>query len=300
MTADAELAILFADVVGSTQLYETLGDDRAREAVAECLDIMKRATADFDGTVIKTMGDEVMATFATADDAMGAAAAMQKRISGDDELIGDGYRVSIRIGCHYGPVVREDRDIFGAAVHTANRMTSQAKAGQIITTDTTVRHLDEEWQSLVRQIDVATVKGKRDEVALYEVLWQPEEATSMLPSLAFQEYGGEKPARLVLAYNGDELTLDGERTTLSMGRAAENDLVVSGNLISRFHARVEKRRHRYFLVDESTNGSFVQTADGDETFVRRDSVELTGEGLIGLGRAVRPGSSPAIHFRLVH
>jgi hypothetical protein len=197
-------------------------------------------------------------------------------------------------------VVKEDRDIFGAAVHTANRMTSQAKAGQIITTDTTVQHLDEEWQSLVRQIDVATVKGKRDEVALYEVLWQPEEATSMLPSLAFDEHGGDKPARLVLAYDGDELVLDGQRTTLSMGRADENDVVVRGNLISRFHARVEKRRHRYFLVDESTNGSFVQTMGGDETFVRRDSVELTGEGIIGLGRVARPGSTLAIHYRLVH
>jgi len=299
MTIDAEVAILFADVVGSTQLYETLGDDRARETVAECLEIMKTATEENGGTVIKTMGDEVMATFETANAAITAAAVMQKRISDNEELIGGGDKVSIRIGCHFGPVVQENRDIFGSAVHTANRMTSQAKARQIITTDTMVQQLSEEWQALVRQIDIATVKGKRDEVALYEVLWQPEEATSMLPTIGFEEQGAEKPAKLVLSYNGNEVEMDAKRTSISMGRADENDLVVKGNLISRIHARVEKRRHRYFLIDESTNGTFIQTMQGEEVFVRRDSTELAGEGVIGLGRVAKPDSPLAIHYRLV-
>jgi hypothetical protein len=196
-------------------------------------------------------------------------------------------------------VVQENRDIFGSAVHTANRMTSQAKARQIITTDTMVQQLNEEWQALVRQIDIATVKGKRDEVALYEVLWQPEEATSMLPTIGFEEQGAEKPAKLVLSYNGNEVEMDAKRTSISMGRADENDLVVKGNLISRIHARVEKRRHRYFLIDESTNGTFIQTMQGEEVFVRRDSTELAGEGIIGLGRVAKPGSPLAIHYMLV-
>ena len=76
MAKDLEVAILFADVVGSTQLYETLGDDRARETVAECLEIMKAATEENGGTVIKTMGDEVMATFPTANAAITAAAGL--------------------------------------------------------------------------------------------------------------------------------------------------------------------------------------------------------------------------------
>jgi class 3 adenylate cyclase len=123
MAKDLEVAILFADVVGSTQLYDKFGDTKASETVARCLDVMKDATHQFKGTVIKTIGDEVMATFPTVDEAMGAATQMQTRISsGEDEI-----KVSIRIGCHFGPVVQEQNDIFGAAVHTANRITSQAK-----------------------------------------------------------------------------------------------------------------------------------------------------------------------------
>ena len=122
MAKDLEVAILFADVVGSTQLYDKFGDTKASETVAHCLEVMKDATHQFDGTVIKTIGDEVMCTFSSVDDAMSAAAQMQARISTDQDAGEDSIPVSIRIGCHFGPVVEEQNDIFGAAVHTANRI----------------------------------------------------------------------------------------------------------------------------------------------------------------------------------
>jgi class 3 adenylate cyclase len=296
MGKDVEVAILFADVVGSTQLYEQLGDLKARQMVGRCLDIMREATEANRGSVIKTMGDEVMSTFPTADDAMNAAKRMQERISADAELSHDGGHVAIRIGCHYGPVVQEHRDVFGSAVHTANRMTSQAKAKQIITTLSTVQRLSPEWQSAARQIDVATVRGKADEVVLFEVLWQPEEATSMLPTVGFGRQKSDRPKRLSLRYQGREVTVGEGRKSATLGRAEDNDVVVKGNLISRLHARVEASRDKFTLVDESTNGTFVQTNTGEEIFVRRDSTQLTGEGVIGLGRVAQPGTALAVHY----
>ncbi len=115
MAQDLEVAILFADVVGSTQLYDKFGDTKASETVALCLDVMKDATHNYNGTVIKTIGDEVMSTFPTVDDAMGAAVMMQSRISSESRQ-GERIPVSIRVGCHFGPVVQEQNDIFGAAV----------------------------------------------------------------------------------------------------------------------------------------------------------------------------------------
>src|SRR6201993_5077572 len=178
MGKDIELAILFADVVGSTRLYEQMGDLRARDMVAICIDVMRSATEQRQGTVIKTMGDEVMSTFPSADEALNAAAQMQQQISTHAQLKVDNQSVAIRVGCHFGPVVLEARDVFGASVHTANRMTSQAKADQIITTAATVERLSPEWRASVRQIDVATIRGG-GEIALYEVLWQMEDVTSM-------------------------------------------------------------------------------------------------------------------------
>lgn len=300
MNRDVEVAILFADVVGSTELYEALGDEKARATVGQCLDIMKAATEENHGSVIKTIGDEVMATFEVVDDAMTAAAAMQHQISDNEELGADDKRVSIRIGCHFGPIVREARDIFGAAVHTANRMTSQAKARQIVTTGTTVEHMGAEWKSVARQIDVATVKGKRDEVALFEVLWSPEEATSMLPTIGWESRDqAASKAVLVLSFRGNTIEVNDDLKNISMGRADENEVVVKGNLISRVHARIEKRRNKFILIDESTNGTFVQNVQGEEIFLRRDSTEISGEGIIGLGRVAKPGTALAIHYRWV-
>jgi class 3 adenylate cyclase len=298
MSTETQVAVLFADVVGSTRLYEVLGDHAARDMIVACVGVMRDATERNRGSVIKTIGDEILAIFPTPDDAVNAAAEMQHDVSAHPALLVQGQHLAIRIGCHYGPVVLESRDIFGATVHTANRMTSQAKAGQIILTADTVGRLSPEWRAVSRQIDVASVRGHAEEVELFEVLWQQEDATSMLPSIEVDARTGHRPKRVRLRYMGREYLLGEGKESLTLGRADDNDIVVKGNLISRIHARVELGRSKVMLVDQSTNGSFVTTQDGKEAFVRRDSVALQGSGLIGLGRLPEPNSPEAIHYRL--
>jgi adenylate cyclase len=297
MGKDVELAILFADVVGSTRIYEIMGDLKAREMVGTCVEIMQQATDHYGGSVIKTIGDEILATFPTADDAVNAAVEMHQELASRDDLVVEGQHVSIRVGCHFGPVVRENRDIFGAAVHMANRLTSQAKSGQIMISGAVVESLDGPWRATVRQIDVATLKGKLSEDELYEVLWQNEEATSMVPAL---ELGGgarnRQQRRVRLKFQGREFLLDDRRNHVSIGRAEENDIVIKGTLISRLHARIELARSKILLIDESTNGTFVTPRSGEEAFVRRDSVQLSGEGMIGLGRAPESGSAQTLRY----
>src|SRR5713226_1654787 len=214
MGKEIEVAIVFADVVGSTKLYELLGDIRARDMVGICIDVMRAATDQNHGTVIKTMGDEVMATFPTADDALNAAAQMQKQIVLHPSLKVDEQTVAIRIGCNFGPVVLENRDIFGSAVHTANR------------------------------------KGRSSEVALFEVLWQTDDITSMVPAIAItSRERSNKGLRLRLRYQGQEVLVEDGRASITMGRAEENDLVIKGNLISRLHARLEFNRNKFMLID---------------------------------------------------
>ena len=106
MRNETRLAILFADVCASTRLYETLGDTRAHDAITRCLAIMSEATSGHGGRVVKTIGDEVMSTFDSADAAAQAAAAMQEAIS--EGFILDGTPVSIRVGFHFGTAALVD------------------------------------------------------------------------------------------------------------------------------------------------------------------------------------------------
>jgi class 3 adenylate cyclase len=296
MGQDQELAILFADVVGSTRLFEILGDVAARDKVSVCIEIMRRATEQHGGSVVKTMGDEVMSTFTSCDAAIDAAVEMQTAIAGHPDLEIDGQQIAIRIGCHFGPVVIETRDVFGAAVHTANRMTSQAKSGQIIITDAIQQRLSDVWRAVARRLDVAVPRGQQEEVTIFEVLWQHGETTSMLPAIAtITEL--QRQFRIRLRYLGTELVLDQrERSAATLGRGQENDLVIKGNLVSRLHARIEAGKNRFILVDQSTNGSFVQSQNGDDAFVRRDAIPLKGHGVIGLGRVPEPQSYHTVEF----
>lgn len=298
-SSESEVAVLFADVVGSTRLYELLGDQRARELIQLCVEIMRDSTSRNRGTVIKTIGDEILAIFPTADDSVNAAAEMQQDIGARPELQVQGQHVAIRIGCHFGPVVLEDKDIFGTSVHTANRVTSQAKAGQILVSADLVRRCSREWSAVSRRVDITSLRGLAEEMELYEVLWQQEDATSMLPSI---EMGGGRQVarytRIRVRYQGREYVLEDARKDITLGRADENTVVVRGPLISRLHARIDLVRDRFILVDQSTNGTFVVHEDGKEQFVRRDSLELQGKGLIGLGKVPEANSPDAIRYQL--
>jgi len=296
MSKDSELVILFADVVGSTRLYEMLGDEAARDLVATCVGVMRRATEQHGGTVVKTIGDEILATFVDCDGALDAAVQMQAEIHSHPGLVLDHHRLAIRIGAHYGPVVVEPRDVFGAAVHTANRMTTQAKAGQILITEAIYRRISAEWLEACRQVDVAVPRGQQGEIAVYEILWQRDDVTSMLPSIAtITEH--HRPFHIRLKYRDREVILDDrQRPSLTIGRGEDTDLIVGGNLVSRLHARIEAGKNHFLLVDQSTNGSFIEPASGEPSFVRRDSMTLKGKGAIGFGQAPEPDSVHTIEY----
>lgn len=294
-TADSTtLVILFADVVGSTKLYELMGDVRARETVGRCVELMTSAARRNKGDVIKTMGDEIMATFEDVDCAAQAACDMQGAIS--DEHRNYEVPVAIRVGFHYGPVMREAQDVFGTAVHVASRLTGQAKATQIVTSGETVERLSGEWRPVAREIDVTVLRGQSEEKSLYEILWQQEETTRILPAFDWREATMIKPHRMRLKYRDQEVVVSESKPVATIGRSERSDLVIKDTLISRVHARVEYKRGRFLLFDQSTNGTCVANSDGKEQFVRRDSIPITGEGAIGLGRVPQIDSPQSILF----
>ena len=155
------LTILFADISGSTRLYEVLGDAPARAKVANCLQMLTEATQRHGGTVIKTIGDEIMCTFPSAENACNAACEMHELVEDDitEQTAAGPVSLAIRIGIHHGPAILEGGDVFGDAVNVAARMASMSKAGQIITTQMTIDELSPVLKASSRFIDRAPVKG---------------------------------------------------------------------------------------------------------------------------------------------
>ncbi|HEX9782105.1 MAG TPA: adenylate/guanylate cyclase domain-containing protein, partial [Opitutaceae bacterium] len=127
----ATLAIVFADISGSTRLYESLGDAIARELVAQCLGVMTEYVDKHGGKVIKTIGDEIMCTFPSADQAIEASMGMQEGVTEDLPELNPNTpsTLTIRVGLHFGPAIIEGEDVFGDAVNVAARMAGLAKGG---------------------------------------------------------------------------------------------------------------------------------------------------------------------------
>jgi hypothetical protein len=119
--------------------------------------------------------------------------------------------------------------------------------------------------------------------------------TTMVPVLVGYS-DSARGMRLRLRFDDRELLVDERPSSVTIGRADENDVVVKGHLSSRLHARIVIGRSNFVLIDQSTNGTFVQTGDGEELFVRQDVLQLKGEGMIGLGCLPEQGSQHTIHF----
>jgi adenylate cyclase len=293
MNTPHSLCLVFADVAGSTRLYETIGDQQALAAVERCLSILRRVTQTYRGRVIKTIGDEIMAVFASAEDGMQATSEMQQRIS---ELPAFGTnKIAIRVGFHYGPVVEVDGDVFGDTVNTAARMAGLAKAGQIFTTQSTVALLPELLRMSTRGLDALSVKGKAEDVLVAEVIWQENsELTMKAPSIKPRA----KEIELELRSADGIIKMDARSEALMMGRDPSCGLVIRDVRASRMHARIERQRDKFILFDQSTNGTFLKIGDEESVVLRHESMPLHGTGRIGFGHTAEEAGADALEFTL--
>lgn len=290
------LAILFADISGSTRLYEILGDVAARKKVADCLEMLTAVIKQHNGTVIKTIGDEIMCTFPTSEDAANAACEMHEMLEDDitEQTAAGPISLTIRVGMHYGPAILEAGDVFGDAVNVAARMASMAKGNQIITTQNAVDEMSPIMRASTRFIDRAPVKGKKETMDIFEVLWQQEDVTRMSTGVITPQQ--TEPVRMRLTYQNDSVILDGDITQVVMGRSKSADLTVNETLASRQHVRIEHRRGKFFIIDQSTNGTYVHH-ENDESFLRREEMPLSGDGMISLGRSFTEDPQEVVHFK---
>lgn len=291
--AQARPAVLFADIAGSTALYETLGDTLAKTLIDECLQGMRTVTGRHGGRVIKTIGDELMCVFPDADQGSLAASDMQLAVAALPQF--SGVRRSIRVGFHVGPVIDADGDVFGDTVNTAARMAGLAKGDQIITTGTAVEAMSPILRQATRRIAALPVKGKGDDIEVCEVLWQPGDDLTMATGSIAQ---AAVPRSLQLSHGTQQLRLEGAATLVVLGREASCQIVLADRKASRVHARIERRRDKFFLVDQSTNGTYVTFAGETEIVLRREEIMLRGEGCIAFGHSIVESDQETVDFRL--
>ena len=290
-----QATLLFADICGSTSLFEKYGDLRARQIETQVLDLLAACTNAHQGTVIKTIGDEIMSCFPDAERGVSAACEMQQGIK-DDPVLAE-LSIAIRIGLHHGPVLVEKNDVFGDAVNVAARMVALAKADQIITTRETVSHLSADSRQITRGLGRSWVRGKQNEMEIAEVIWYESGSLTQMSDGETQKIlRNQLYARLILDYRDQNIPITPSTQVFTIGRGLKNNLVVERELVSRSHATIEFRQGKFILKDNSTNGTYLLLENGARFFVRREEFTLHERGVICLGQAAFEDNPDVIRY----
>ncbi len=292
MSTTRDATVLFADVSGSTALYEKAGDAAAARAIEGCLGAMRLAVEANRGRVVKTIGDEVMALFPSPDAA--AAAAVRMHLGVEALPAVGGSALGVRIAFHAGPVVQREDDVFGDTVNLASRLAGQAIKGQVLTSEATAAMLSPLLRSSTRRLYPIQVKGKADEVALYEFVWRRSpDVTDVAGRLSVPR----APALVLrLRYRGREVMGRRLNESLVIGRDPGCDLVIADIKASRQHCSIERRDGQFVLRDHSANGTYLTVAGEPELALQRQGCALRGHGWIALGLPRSPARDAVEYF----
>lgn len=295
-TSQLSFTIMFADISGSTRLYEECGDQQASFIINEVILMMTQVVKKNEGIVIKTIGDEVMCRFDKADDAVFTANTIQEVLANRHAI--HGIQPKVRIGIHSGPaLLRSDGDVFGDVVNVAARMASIAKAGQTLTTESTISQLSYFLKDTSRIFDKAAVKGKSATMLIYELVWGANEISAASTMLNLVSTFADND-QLELEFQGQAYCLSTESPCFQIGREALCDLVIDSAHASRNHAHIEYRRGKFVIVDCSTNGTFVRNAQTQAVYIRREELPLIGQGSINLGVSFEKSEHYIINYKV--
>ncbi len=295
MSEQRPITILFADIAGSTKLFETRGDVEARALTLQVLNALTQITLRHSGTVIKTIGDEIMCTFPGPSNALHASVDMQRRVAGDLGWARD--HLAIRIGLHHGEALLEDGDVYGDAVNTAARMAQLAKREQIVTTSSTVAGVSSAAAFRIRSLGEAMVKGKQNGVDIVDLLWQEDNSNVTMVAKAIRLDQLPSSHKLVMRTRGELTEISELSNSYGMGRDPGNQCIVDNEWVSRNHALIEFSRGQFLITDRSTNGTYVKIGADDEIRLHRDSMPLRKSGSISLGQAMEKDPASVVFFQ---
>ncbi|RAZ85309.1 hypothetical protein DPM33_29405 [Mesorhizobium hawassense] len=286
-------AVLLADVVGSTPLYERIGDDAALLQVSDCLDAMRAIVAQHGGDFIYSKGDDVLSLFESPEAALRAVRQISHQLT-KGPLIA-------RIGLHFGTVIRARGAVFGDVVNVTARLSTTANPGEVLISQSFFEALSAGSRKSLRLLDKMDFKGKQELFDVY-TLWSGNGVLSTQittrGTTTDRRSVPQRQIHLVIRY-GDQLRSCRNNESVTIGRSEECNIVVERPWVSRHHATFTVSNGRARLVERSSSGTFVSMGPGHEVFVRREDILLFGSGVISPGLKSSLGDAQVLHYEIV-
>ncbi len=304
MTRIAERTVLFADLRGSTGLFEQLGNAEATSVVTHTVAALTRSVANCDGQVVKTLGDGLMAAFDTSPAGAQAAAQMHEDLErlvsrGQEHGASAGLRgLRLQVALARGEVVEMAGDCYGDAVNVAARLLDHAGDNETLITGEVYKGLSPLVRSRFLSLDRMRLRGRAEPVQVYLL------GLKRVGDMPATQFGDVTPANepegVRLAWVDLRRAYAAQQMPVVLGRNPQSEFCVDDSRVSRSHARIDWHGGSFQLTDLSYNGTYVRFS-GDEAVLslRRGACTLHGSGRIGLGAPPDDPLAPIVRFEVL-
>ena len=299
-----EVTVVFADLTGSTGVFESLGDAKATQAITRLTDWMGRVCTARGGHVVKNLGDGVLMVFALNTDAIDAVTEMQRTHTERIKSWPDKLKMRLQVGLARGQVIEQAGDYFGDAVNVASRLSDLSGPDQILGTETVINDLPADTPVRFRSLGAMDIRGRNEACVVYQLEWQNELLTDF-----FTVPAGLSPSpfaktvtpigAIAVSWLDVEATFTPAQLPMHIGRVSDAGFVVNDPRVSRLHAKITWRAGKFYLEDVSSYGTWVRFAGGtDVVALRRQECVLLVGGEMALGAAFDDFSVPTVSFKL--
>lgn len=298
----AEVTVVFADLTGSTSVFEEVGNAAATQAITRLTQWIGTVCTAHNGVVVKNLGDGVLMVFHRNTDAIDAVTELQRVHTERIKTWPEALQMRLQIGLSRGEVIEQDGDYFGDAVNVAARLSDLSGPDQILGTETVIHQLPNNTPVRSRSLGPMDIKGRNEACMVYQVEWQHDlmsDFYTVPAGLTTSPFTRAVPqaGSITLTWLDVTKTFTSRDLPAYLGRVSDAQFVVQDPRVSRMHAKLTWRAGRFYLEDVSSYGTWVRFTDGDGLVALRRSecVLLTG-GEIGLGAPFEDFTVPTVTF----
>lgn len=298
--------VVFTDLTGSTSAFESLGNAKATRTVTQLTRWICDLFESHGGTVIKTLGDGVLAVFPDCLTAIETVVEMQRTHQKHLMQQPAPEHLPIRVGVATGEVEIVNGDCYGDAVNVASRLSDLSGPHEIWVNSAELDYSQRFNGIRFRLLGPINVRGRLEPCTVYQVNWHEDEATDFLTMqgemnpLDLAAKGDSLGRQIELIWLGQKISFKSFDLPIKIGRTRECEFVVNDPRVSRTHARIEWRNGSIMLVDVSSYGTCVRfEGRGADVLLRREDCVLHGRGEVALGASFSDSAVPIIQFNVL-
>ena len=301
----AELTVVFADLTGSTGLFEELGNIKATQAITRLTQWISQVSKNHHGHVVKYLGDGVLILFQESRHAVEAATELHRVHHDRIRNWPKPLQMRLQVGMARGDVVEQNGDCYGDAVNLASRLSDLSGPEQILVSETVIRQLPDDFMVRARCMGAMVIRGRVESCVVHRIEWQDEVLSELLTMparlMSLPLDGAEAtPLCIELSWLDTSAKFTSAELPVFLGRDADAQFAVQDPRVSRKHALIEWRAGKFFLEDISSYGTWVRFSDSKAIVaLRRQDCVLLRDGEMALGASFDDFTVPTVTFRFL-